>query len=100
MRNLIKGIVFIFNQGIVSDQEMHGEGIRLHFILVGIEMGSGIHEDGVGLFVKKHVAKFMGAYKKLFMLWKIFSNINDVVSLKILVKAADTYQWGKNKDHI
>ena len=100
MRNLINCIVFIFNQGIVSDQEMHGEGIRLYFILVGIEMGSGIHEDGVGLFVKKHVAKFMGAYKKLFMLWKIFSNINDVVSLKILVKAADTYQWGKNKDHI
>ena len=90
----------MFSQSIVSDQEMHGKGIRLHFIFVGIEMGPGIHEDGVGLFVKKHMAKFMGAYKKLFLLWKIFGNVNDIVSLKILVKAADTYQWGKNKDHI
>lgn len=100
MRNLINGIVFIFNQDIVSDQEMHGESIRFHFILVGVEMGPGVHKDGVGLFMKKHMAKFMGTYKKLFMFWKIFSNINDVVSLEILVKAADAYQWGKNKDHI
>ena len=63
-------------------------------------MGSSIHEDGVGLLMKKHMAKFMGAYKKLFMLRKIFGNINDIISLKILVKAADTYQRGKNKDHI
>lgn len=53
-------------------------------------MSSGIHKDGICLFMEKQMPKFVCQNQCALLLGKSFIEIDDMVSLKILIKTTDS----------
>ena len=63
-------------------------------------MSSGIHKDGICLFMEKQMPKFVCQNQCALLLGKSFIEIDDMVSLKILIKTTDSASRSIHENHI